>query len=594
MSRLRQLTVPFWTALLLIVALSPVLAGGLPPRVTGQPASISFFGANGYFTGYERLSHPGEVDALLPIGAAAGMAWTREEFSWANMEPSQWHYDWSIYDENVLKIANAGYGIIGMILTTPTWARLPRCAGNYWCPPANPASYGDFCQALVERYDGDGYNDAPGSPRVAYWEIWNEPNFQGTWPGTEAEYAALLIAGYSRIKAADPTAQVLVGSVYAFDGATDGLAWLSRVMLANPAACNAFDILGVHPHMPDVAPDQPGLGENVTMMSRLWWAVDWAPDPIPGCGPKPVWVTEIAWSTCTAGQGDCTSALSKTEDQQADYIIRTMAMARAYGIANASVFQLEDKFDGTQSKMWGGCALVKTAAQGYATKKAYTAYAVMVQQMQGTTYLGPGTLYSLQWDMIEGKNRLSAQSRFDFHFATATGGYLDILWRPDEQNETVAFSVPDGWSATWINRDGVQQPLTPSGGSVSVTINGHPGYLRLDPSPRMALSTTQVGFLARPSQNLPLKTIYIGNSGGGNLTWTATLSAGSEQWFAVEPTSGTAPGFINVRPLAPGIVGTYEGTLQVDAGDAGQVQVDLWMRVTNTLWNVYLPLTPQQ
>ncbi len=33
-----------------------------------------------------------------------------------------------------------------------------------------------FVGALVERYDGDGSNDAPGSPKVEYWEFYNEPD----------------------------------------------------------------------------------------------------------------------------------------------------------------------------------------------------------------------------------------------------------------------------------------------------------------------------------------------------------------------------------------------------------------------------------
>ena len=33
-----------------------------------------------------------------------------------------------------------------------------------------------YFREVVERYDGDGYKDAPGSAVVTYWEMYNEPD----------------------------------------------------------------------------------------------------------------------------------------------------------------------------------------------------------------------------------------------------------------------------------------------------------------------------------------------------------------------------------------------------------------------------------
>jgi hypothetical protein len=38
-----------------------------------------------------------------------------------------------------------------------------------------------FVAAMAERYDGDGVGDAPGSPRVTYFSVWNEPDWL-PWP----------------------------------------------------------------------------------------------------------------------------------------------------------------------------------------------------------------------------------------------------------------------------------------------------------------------------------------------------------------------------------------------------------------------------
>jgi hypothetical protein len=309
-------------------------------------------------------------------------------------------------------------------------------------------------------------------------------------------------------------------------------------------------------------------------------------------GGKPVWVTEVGWSTCTAGQGDCTGPLSRTQDQQADYLVRTHAMALAKGIEHLSLFQLEDKFDGSASRVWGECAIVGTAAQNYAPKKAYHAVAVMIGQLEGTAYVGPGPLYGLYWTHEGGRDRLSAQTRFDYRFSRPGGGTVDVLWRPDEQNQTVSFPVQAGQLVTWVTRDGVQTPLTPVNGRVSFTISGRPGYLRQDPAPlppRLALSTLEIGFLTEPGIDPTVRRLFVYNTGDGSLDWSVTVTSGG-QWFEAWPTSSTAPGTVTVSATAPGNTGFFAGSLHVDAGAAGQAEVALWMRVSAALHEAYLPL----
>ena len=579
-----------WPAilLLLLALLGPaVTAIAQATAPTDQPAVISFFGVNGYFSGYERSTE--EVDTLLPMARDAGMVWTREEFVWDNIEPHQDSFSWDYPDDRIWRTGKReGLGIIGMLLTTPAWARKASCAGSYWCPPRDVNDSYDFVLHTVEHYDGDGQDDCAGSPRVAYWEIWNEPNFDATWPGSAAEYAALLQAGYNAVKAADPTAQVLVGGVYVFDG-TEGLAFLNDVLAADANAWNHFDILSIHPYMPDAAPDQPDLWEPVTMLARLQRSVDWASQH---GGGKPVWVTEVGWSTCTDGQGDCNGGVARTEDQQADYLLRTQAMALATGIAHLSAFQLEDKFDGSSSALWGGCAVLETAAEGYAPKIAYNAYAVMVQQLQSSSYSGPGPLHALLWDEAEGGKRLDQQSRFDYRFNTPSGGTVDVLWRPDEQDEAIAFPVEAGKTITWTERDGQEHTLSPSGGYVNLNIDGRPGYLRQEPAPQpplLELLPGEIGFLGRPGVDPPARSLYIRNSGEGTLNWTLSVDSGGS-WFSASPLAGTAPATVTVQVSAPSMAGLYTGTLTVDAGEAGQGQVTLWLRLADTLEWVYLPL----
>ncbi|NJO04799.1 MAG: hypothetical protein HC876_04280 [Chloroflexaceae bacterium] len=127
----------------------------------------------------------------------------------------------SFYDERLGMLADAGFNIIGMLLTTPEKYRDPNCEAyadqtgqpDYWCAPTDLDAYAAWAAKVVERYDGDGDDDAPGSPRVAAWQIWNEPDQDGTWlpQADPPRYGAMLKLAYDAIKQADPTALVAYG-----------------------------------------------------------------------------------------------------------------------------------------------------------------------------------------------------------------------------------------------------------------------------------------------------------------------------------------------------------------------------------------------
>src|SRR3990172_6719811 len=89
-------------------------------------------------------------------------------------------HDWSSFDQRLDAIANAGLAavpIVGHGYTTT----LPLVNGV----PASPDVLGReeylarqylFTRAVVERYDGDGVDDAPSGLRIALWQTENELN----------------------------------------------------------------------------------------------------------------------------------------------------------------------------------------------------------------------------------------------------------------------------------------------------------------------------------------------------------------------------------------------------------------------------------
>jgi hypothetical protein len=633
----------------LLVATLPVAAQPpAPVAPAAQPTSISFFGMNTYFTGLERNRRDGVegVNYIIAEGRTLGVAWGREELSWGNLERNgkgQWN--WNPFDERIRAAAEAGYGLIGMLLTTPAWARVPDCqarinrygaAGvttqDYWCPPANPQDFADYVRTVVERYDGDGVDDAPGSPRIAVWQIGNEPNAWETWPGSPAEFADMALAGYAAAKAADPTAVVAMGGLYIFDGAwndgighQDGLRFLDQALAARPALWGAFDALAIHPYMPDVAPDQPGIYGQVTYWGRLATARRWLDDrtPVYGGPPKPLWISEVGWSTCTADQADCfvggtagaqvasptdapparayypparaagpegaqpageiAALIGKTEQQQADYLVRAHALALAQGIQHLSWFQLEDKFDGSARNFWEEAAILRTAGEGYARKPAATAYAVLTTLLNGALFTGFGPLHTFTYVPTTG----TAPARFHLRFTTPRGEIVDLLWR-NSGVETLGLALEANRTARLFSRDGAVLAQFPAGATASLPIGEAPIYLVQAPPNTLNVAPARPGLLVTPTDPpIPLS-LTVSTSGADSITWSAAADAA---WVRVETPSGagqTSQVRLTITPagLTPG---SYTTTLRVRS-PAGNRDIPLTLLVRENVQRTYLPV----
>ena len=451
---------PRLALLLLLVTLLPSVLATPTRAATRQPGvPPSLFGLNMYITGRERSDI--EAAALVSLAGPIGARWTREEICWACWGREAEN---GFYDQRLALLADAGIGIIGMLLTTPEQYRDPACvayaeANNqpaYWCQPTDMDAYARWAAGVVERYDGDGYQDAPGSPRVAAWEIWNEPDMDGTWlpranPGA---YAQMLRKAHDAIKASDPTALVLNGGVYVFDGVGQG-AFMDRVV--ELAGWDSFDVLSLHPWLIDHAPDDPALINprehfDVTVPGRLTLAKNWA---AARGGGKPIWVTEIGWSTCG---GACAPQFAKSEDQQADYMLRTFVLAASVGVQHVSYFQLEDKFGGAQQP-WGPAAILYDDLR---PKPAYSAYGVLVAQLQFASYQGSGPAHK-------------PGTVADYRFSLPDGGTVDVLWSLNGQR-TLDMALTPKQTATLIERDGAERAL--GGTSARLSIGERPLYLR--------------------------------------------------------------------------------------------------------------------
>ncbi len=136
-----------------------------------------------------RVSVPWQAVAPSPGSARAPAGFSASDP--ASYPPANWR----LWDEIVVDAGRDGLTVdLDLMGGAPRWALGPgRPKGNSnpnWEP--SPAAYGAFVQAVATRYSG-AYDpragavvpvapaDLPGAPgdlpRVAFWSIWNEPNY---------------------------------------------------------------------------------------------------------------------------------------------------------------------------------------------------------------------------------------------------------------------------------------------------------------------------------------------------------------------------------------------------------------------------------
>jgi hypothetical protein len=441
------------------VALAALLItlGGRPP-VAPRPAeaaagSASPFGMNLYITGLERDER--ERNALIDRAREAGVVWSREELSWANIQPGERGDGWKTYDTRLQQLANAGISVIGVLLTTPDWASGHSKSENgwYWYPPRDPHTYGAFVEAAVRRWHD----------KVAVWELWNEPDKDGTWlPHADpAAYAALLAEGYAAVKRADPAAKVMVGSVYVHDSGNEGLAFMERVVAAGGGRLN-FDLMGIHTFMNDRQPEDTS---PVTVVQNLPWRLQVTRQWLTrhGHGDMPIWITEDGQSVCQGCGNQGTD-----EQRQAARLVRRYVLALANGAAHFDYFQMKDKFNGGPSDVWGNMSVLRN---DLSPRPAFYAYKTMTALLGAGQLAGPGPLQHAV------ANRWQPQfDRYDYRFSTP-GGMVHVLWVPENvapQTAQLPVSTP---GARIVQLDGSALTVPAQNGHVTLQITSNPIFV---------------------------------------------------------------------------------------------------------------------
>ncbi|MGJ0118264.1 cellulase family glycosylhydrolase [Williamsia sp. MIQD14] len=248
---------------------------------------------------------PAKVAKSLDAMKALGVNDVRIVIPWGLTETANNQYNWSSIDNMVNAAKARGMTVLGVVTTTPAWARPSTWYGDYYAAPANISDYSDFMSVLAKRYAG----------QVSSYEVWNEPNSAlGLSNPDPALYTQMLKAGYTAIKAADSKATVIggvLGSVISWGGFSVNPVDFLKGMYAAGAA-GYFDALSFHPYQ-YTTPFSQGATLGQSPLNQL--------DAIRalmvgnGDAAKQIWATEYGLPT-----GTINPSMPAAEAQQASYI----------------------------------------------------------------------------------------------------------------------------------------------------------------------------------------------------------------------------------------------------------------------------------
>lgn len=253
-----------------------------------------------YAPGYGAFTHE-QTDKAVAQWKELGIQWVRMSFAWdlAGAKPGELDPNYLARFDYILdRCDELGIRYYIQFIGTPRWASREPDNPDYWwaSPPNDFDAFGDMLRQVVRRY----------RDRVDHWEIWNEPDWV-FWSGTVEEFAELHRFAANLVRQEDPGSKILMGGL-----ATDGVStpWLEATdefmqrFLALGVG-DTIDIFSIHIYEREIE----DVLYFINRFDRVLQAF--------GQGDKPIWITEIGWSTYDG----------TTEEQKAHYLSQAYRLA---------------------------------------------------------------------------------------------------------------------------------------------------------------------------------------------------------------------------------------------------------------------------
>lgn len=456
-------------------------AGGRRPRSVAPDVFFNFIGGN---------------------ARELGVRWTRSDVFgglWRTfIEREKGRYDWSGSDQVIAAAKRRGVHTLVRINPQSAWQRDRSSVHPKMRFPTDVQAYRRFIRVGVERYDGDGVSDAPGSPRVDCWQIGNEPDGFGMWDDSPEKWAELHRITYQEIKAADPDAIVLLAGC----ATHPGMRRFYTVVLAELARDGKrwFDVADFHFNQPwsafwpSVQGDYRGLIRAVKDFRALLERN--------GFDHAPLWITECGGYSDRPPQGRSGGLLPLvTEREHATDLVQRYVLALSLGVKKIFWTGMLERFAEREDNYFAHTGLIydgrfdPPGVRFGDRKPAFYAYKKMVELLGNS-----------DWDRIETLLD-GSKGAFAIRFpAKSDRRSVIVVWAASEPGEkdkparadrTIAVpvksnvsrvvavaSVPRGQGAAGGQPKEVvfeETPIVVKDGFCSVPLGTVPLYLKVEP-----------------------------------------------------------------------------------------------------------------
>lgn len=271
-----------------------------------------------------------KLGTLLDQVAETGTHRLREDLEWERVEPANDEWDWGDYDELFAAAAERGMSILPILDSPPCWAvpsgtESSKCWNTY---PVSDAEYAEFTAEVADRYGPSGafWSEHPGldstlAPR--YFEIWNEPYLPEFTNNNvnPSRYADLYKAAVTAGRIASPATRYLIEAIDQVQVTATGkwVNWAEALLAREPSLGGYIDGIAIHPYPENRDPFYlPEGARDPSFWNTERVYKDWAARGV----NRPIWITEIGYSSCNDGAIDCVpgSTQAAREEQKAEWL----------------------------------------------------------------------------------------------------------------------------------------------------------------------------------------------------------------------------------------------------------------------------------
>ncbi|TFD70249.1 glycosyl hydrolase [Cryobacterium gelidum] len=358
------------------------------------------------------------------IVAQLGIASVRTDAKWDGAETTLGKYSFPTNDDAMIQdYANAGVSF----LPISDYANKLYDGGKTPSSPNALAAYGAFTSEMVEHYD---------SAAVEIYNEFNIPRMNTSACGTTAAcYLPLLQSAAASVKAEHPAALIVGPAIAHQDDA-----WLTALYAAG--GLDSLDAVSFHPY------DYSFESGPEFIEASLQQAVSRIKE-YNGDVSKPIWITELGWSTA-----------SFSEQDQADNLVRTQTIAFANGVEKFFWYDLvNDTADASDHEgNFGLLRQVTDEVPAFAPKPSAVAEAVMIRLLNGKPF--------------SSRDALDSTSVYSYVFG-ANLNATRVAWAT---TPTTAMYAANG-NITMTDQFGAMSTLVPVDGLITVELTGHPVYL---------------------------------------------------------------------------------------------------------------------